>query len=57
MKLRNLFLCSLAAVALFAGCKKEDGGDSLDIVLSTDTLDFPAEKTTLSVDVTAGREW
>ena len=58
MKLRNLFLCSLAAVAVLAGCnKEEDGGDSLDIVLSTDTLDFPAEKTTLSVDVTAGREW
>lgn len=57
MKLRNLFLCSLAAVAVLAGCNKEDGGDSLDIVLSTDTLDFPAEKTTLSVDVTAGREW
>ena len=57
MKLRNLFLCSLAAVALFAGCKKEDGGDSLDIVLSTNTLNFPSEKTTLSVDVTAGREW
>lgn len=58
MKLRNLFLCSLAAVAVLAGCnKEEDGGDSLDIVLSTDTLNFPAEKTTLSVDVTAGREW
>lgn len=50
-------MCSLAAVALFAGCKKEDGGDSLDIVLSTNTLNFPSEKTTLSVDVTAGREW
>ena len=60
MKLRNLFLCAFAAAAALVGCNKENGGEqtgSLDITLSTEKLEFAAEKSTQTVEVTTGREW
>ena len=60
MKLRNLFLCAFAAAAALVGCNKENGGEqtgSLDITLSTEKLEFSAEKSTQTVEVTTGREW
>lgn len=60
MKLRNLFLCAFAAAATLVGCNKENGEEqtgSLDITLSTETLEFEAAKSTKTVEVTAGREW
>ena len=60
MKLRNLFLCAFAAAAALVGCNKENGGEqtgSLDITLSTEKLEFGAEKSTQTVEVTTGREW
>lgn len=60
MKLRNLFLCAFAAAAALVGCNKENGGEqtgSLDITLSTEKLEFTAEASTQTVEVTAGREW
>ena len=60
MKLRNLFLCAFAAAAALVGCNKENGEEqtgSLDITLSTETLEFEAAKSTKTVEVTAGREW
>ena len=60
MKLRNLFLCAFAAAATLAGCNKENGEEqtgSLDITLSTETLEFDAAKSSKTVEVTAGREW
>ena len=60
MKLRNLFLCAFAAAAALVGCNKENGGEqtgSLDITLSTEKLEFTAEASTQTVEVTTGREW
>ncbi|MGN0189005.1 MAG: DUF5689 domain-containing protein [Candidatus Cryptobacteroides sp.] len=60
MKLRNLFLCAFAAAVTLVGCNKENGEEqtgSLDITLSTETLEFDAAKSSKTVEVTAGREW